>query len=210
MTKKRDTVYMHGKIYWAKIFGAPRTNYNEDGREWAFEFEPDANGIEILVKEHKLKDRLKDKYKKNGDLRTGYDNRDNEYIILKRKELDYEGNVNEHIRVVDAANQKWNPRVELGNGTEVDVKLQIVDYGTGKKKGIYPVAIRVLELVPFTRSDFAPLPDSDERVQEAKEKYGSSFEEDFGLTDEGDTPEETAPDEAKEPNDDLDDDMPAE
>lgn len=206
MTKKRDTVYMHGKVYWAKIFGAPRTNYNEDGREWAFEFEPDEAGLDLLVKEHKLKDRLKDKYKKNGDLRAGYENRDNPFIILKRKEFDYEGEPNEHIRVVDAANQPWNPREELGNETEVDVKVQIVDYGPGKKKGIYPVAIRVLELVPFVRSDFAPLAETDERVQKARAKNtGPSIEEDFG-GDEGDTLDEApeTPD-----TEELDDDVPA-
>lgn len=207
MTKKRDTVYMHGKIYWAKIFGAPRTNYNEDGREWAFEFEPDEAGVEALIKEHKLKDRLKDKFKKDGTMRTGYDNRDNLYIILKRKEFDFEGEPNEHIRVVDAANQKWNPKTELGNGTEVDIKLQIVDYGPGKKKGIYPIAIRVLELVPFERSDFAPLPADDPRAAKAK-KARDTFEEDFGLTDEDDTLEEAS--ETPEAEDfDLDDDMPA-
>lgn len=209
LTKKRDTVYMHGKVYWAKIFGAPRTNYNEDGREWAFEFEPDEAGRELLVKEYKLKDRLKDKYKKDGDIRAGYEHRDNEFIILKRKEFDYEGEPNEHIRVVDAANQPWNPKVELGNETEVDVKLQIVDYGAGKKKGIYPVAIRVLELVPFVRNDFAPLAETDERVRKAKEAYrGPSVEEDFGMTDEDDTPSEAS--ETPETEDDLDDDMPAE
>lgn len=206
MTKKRDTVYMHGKVYWAKIFGAPRTNYNEDGREWAFEFEPDEAGRELLIKEFKLKDRLKDKFKKDGSLRAGYEKRDNEFIILKRKEFDYEGEPNEHIRVVDADNKPWNPKEELGNETEVDVKVQIVDYGVGKKKGIYPVALRVLDLVPFTRTDFAPLPEEDERVKKARAKNtGPSVEEDFG-GDDGDTLDDApeTPD-----TDDLDDDMPA-
>ena len=209
MTKKRSTEYMHGKVYWPKIFGAPRTNYNEDGREWNFEFEPDDDGIELLVKTHKLKDRLKDKYKKNGDMRNGYENRDRNFIILKRNEFDSEGEPNEHIRVVDAANQAWNPKTELGNETEVEVKVQIVDYGAGKKKGIYPIALRILDLKPFERSDFAPLAETDERVRKARAEYsGPSVAEDFADTDEGDTPEETAPEES--PADELDDDMPAE
>lgn len=209
MTQKRDTVYMHGYIYWAKIFGAPRTNYNEDGREWAFEFEPDDEGVEVITKKYKLKDRLKDKFKKDGSVRKGYEERDRPFLNLRRKEFDYEGEPNEHIRVVDAANQTWNPKEELGNKTEVEVKLQIVDYGPGKKSGIYPIAIRVLDLVPFVRNDFAPLPEEDERVQKAKAKNkGPSFEEDFGMTDEGDTPEVTAPEESSTTNDDLDDDVP--
>jgi hypothetical protein len=209
MTIKRDTVYMRGKVYWAKIFGAPRTNYNEDGREWALEFEPDDDGVEVIIKKYKLKDRLKDKFKKDGDIRKGYENRDRLYLNLRRKEFDYEGEPNDPLRVVDAANQPWNPKIELGNETEVDMKLQIVNYGPGKKSGIYPVAIRVLDLVDFKRDDFAPLPESDERVAKAKAKYaGPSVEDDFGGDDEGDTQDE-APEEIPTAEEELDDDMPA-
>jgi hypothetical protein len=213
LTKKRSTEYMHGKVYWAKIFGAPRTNYNEDGREWNFEFEPDDDGIELLVKTHKLKDRLKDKYKKNGDIRAGYENRDRNFIVLKRNEFDFEGEPNEHIRVVDAANQTWNPKTELGNETEAEVKVQIVDYGAGKKKGIYPIAIRVLDLKPFERSDFAPLAETDERVRKARAEYkGPSVAEDFADTEEEASEEEglNLPTTFGMESAELDDDMPAE
>lgn len=216
LTKKRDTVYMHGKIYWPRVLpNQLHTNYNEDGRQWAFEFEPDDDGIEAIVKTHKLKDRLKDKHKKDGDVRKNYENRDRLFLYLKRNEFDYEGNKNDPIRIVDAANQPWNPRTELGNGTEVDIKLQIVDYGAGKKKGIYPVALRVLDLVPFERSDFTPLPEDDKRVQEAKSKRRSTFEEDFGLEGDPDVDRmdggsgELEASEIDGPYDELDDDMPA-
>lgn len=204
MSKKRDTVYMHGTLYWAKIFGAPRTNYNEDGREWAFEFEPDEDGVADL-RERGLYDRMKTKFKKDGSIRRGYEDRE-PYLVLKRKELDYEGKPNEHIRVVDAANQPWNDKTLIGNKTEADVKIQIVDYGAGKKAGIYPIAIRVLELVPFVSNDFEPLASDDPRAQSAKEKYNANdFEKDFGLNEDEPTSEPT---EEEAPSADTDDDPP--
>ena len=204
-SKKREIVYLHGKVYWAKVLGAPRTNYNEDGREWSFEFEPDAEGV-VTLTEHGLEDRLRDRSDKKG-----YEDR-GKFIILRRNELDYEGNPNEHIRIVDAADQKWDENKLLGNATEVDVKVQIVDYGRGKKKGIYPVAIRVLELVPYESTDFEALPDDDPRVAKAKSAKRNTtraddFEKDFGL----DEDEPEVPDVNDEQNHpDLDDDMPAE
>ena len=200
MSKKRDTVYLTGKIYWAKIFGDPRTNYNEDGKEWAFEFEPDA-ASEKELRGRGLGDRIKDGRKKDGTFRAGYDTRA-PFINLKRNELDYQSKPNENIRVVDAANQTWPEKTLLGNGSIVDVKVNIVDYGAGKFDGIYPQAIRVLELVPYESEDFAPLPDDDPRKQKAK-SLAPDFKADFGL--EG-TPE---PEQAIVPTEeDLNDEVP--
>lgn len=201
MSKKRDTVYMQGKIYWAKILGAPRPNYSEDGREWTFEFEPDENGVGLL-KEHKLKDRLVDRSD-----RKGYEDR-GEFLRLKRKELDYEGKPNEHIRIVDANNVAWNDKKMIGNGTLADVKLQIVDYGAGKKKGIYPIAIRVLEHVPYESNDFAPLDEDDPRRKAAPSSNAPDFEKDFGLDE--DTSDADASPEVEDGGEELDDDFPAE
>lgn len=179
--QKRVTEYMRGRIFWAKIFGAPRPNYDGDAREWTFEFEPDENGVETL-EEHGLEDRLKDKRDKKG-----YEDRE-PFLILKRKEFKYDGDRNEHIRVVDAQNQPWSGNALIGNETVVDVKVTIVDYGPRKKKGIYPTAIRVLDLVPFVPQEFAPLDEDDEYVQAAKEQK-DTFARDFGLED--DDEEET-------------------
>lgn len=177
MPRKRDTVYMHGKVYWAKVFGAPRPNYDGDAREWTLEFEPDAESTAIL-EEHGLSDRLKDGSAKKGGEGRG------KFIYLRRDEFDYEQKPNEHIRVVDAANQPWNDKVLLGNGTEVDIKVNIVDYGRGKKKGIYPQAIRVLELVPYVSKEFDALDENDPRVKKARAANPAAtpdFEKDFGI-----------------------------
>lgn len=176
--QKRVTEYMRGRVFWAKIFGAPRPNYDGDGREWTLEFEPNDKGVNTL-KEHGLSERLKDRSDRNG-----YEGRD-PYMILKRKEFKFDGSKNEHIRVVDALNKPWVSDPEqsnrlIGNGSEVDVKVTIVDYGPRKKKGIYPVAIRVLDLVPYEREEFAPLDDDDEYAQKAR-KNTDTFTQDFDL-----------------------------
>lgn len=210
--QKRVTEYMRGRIHWAKIFGAPRPNYDGDAREWTFEFEPDDNGVETLRK-HGLSDRLRERRDKKGYEERG------PFLILKRKEFKVDGTPNEHIRVVDARNQTWGDNRLIGNDSLADVKVTIVDYGPRKKKGIYPVAIRVLELVPYQRQEFEPLDDDDEYVR-AVEKQEDTFRQDFGLEDEEeDVPFETEEEEpepekprrgrkAKLAEGELDDDVP--
>lgn len=156
MANNRSTVFAHGKLYWAKIVGPPRTNYDGDGREWAYEFVPD--DIEFL-KEHKLLDRLKDKEDaKNPDK--------GDYLVLRKPETTKAGEQNEPIRIYDADNMPWDGRL-IGNGSEADVKLSIVDYGKGKKKGIYTTAIRITDHVPFETNEFGAL-DSERGVSPKK------------------------------------------
>src|SRR5687768_9115003 len=77
LANKNTTVFLRGYIYWAKIFGDPRPNYNRDGREWTFEFEP--QDLEA-VKAAGLQAKLKDKSDKKG-----YENRA-PFMTLKQKE----------------------------------------------------------------------------------------------------------------------------
>lgn len=139
-TKK--TEFLSGKLYWAKILGDPVPNYDKNGKEWTFEFEPDEAGIEVIEK-HKLADRLK----------TNKEGR-KPYLILRQKELNYEGKENKPIRVYDEDDTEWDRSILIGNASGADVKLDIRDYGVGKKKGIYPVAIRVTDLIEYQSSEF--------------------------------------------------------
>lgn len=186
MANKRTTLYLHGRIYWAKIFGAPRRNYDGDAREWTFEFEPDEDSLEELRNmKLDLEDRVKDKSHKKG-----YENR-GAFITLKRGEFKSNGEKNEHIRVVDAAGQPWGGAL-IGNNSEVDVKVNVVDYGPRKKAGIYPQAIRVLDLVEFEREEFAPLPKDDERRVKAEAKR-QAVADDFANDDDDDVPFDVDP-----------------
>lgn len=207
MANKRTTLYLSGKLYWAKVFGNPRPNYDGDAREWTFEFEPDEDSVEQL-EELGLDDRLRDRSDKKG-----YEGR-GKFIILKRKEFKVDGEKNEHIRVVDAANQNWDSNKLLGNGTTADVKVTVVDYGPRKKEGIYPVAIRVLDLVEYQQDEFAPLSDDDPRKKAAKAKRqvtDDQFNKDFGIEEEEEEEPAPKPKRAKAkriPDEDLDDDVP--
>lgn len=206
--QNRKTAYLQGKLYWFKALpGQLHDNYAEDGKQWAFEFEPDENSTAIII-ENGLKDRLKTGEKKDGTMRKNYEGR-SPFLVLKRPELKEDGTKNEPIRIVDAANQPWQPKMSIGNETVADVKVSIVDYGTGKFKGLYPLAIRVLEHVQFVQNDFEDLPEDDERVQKAKNEL-TQFNKDFGLDEDDDeAPVDAAPsDQPEDTQDELDDEVP--
>lgn len=206
MPQKRDTVYLQGKLYWFKALPDQlHDNYNEDGRQWAFEFEPDEASVATLTGAG-LEDRLKTGKKKDGTMRKNYEGR-SPFIVLKRAEFKEDGKPNDPIRIVDAANQPWPVKARIGNTTAADVKVSIVDYGTGKFKGIYPLAIRVLDLVPYAPNDFDELPEDDERVKKAKSEY-DQFRQDFDLGDEEEAVVRPMEDNSDAQRDDLDDEVP--
>lgn len=176
----KATVFMSGKLYWAKVLGEPRPNYGGDAREWTFEFEPDADGLAVL-KQHKLTDRLKDKYEDRG-----------KFLVLRKPEFNKDGNPNPPIRIYDGEDSEWERNKLIGNGSAADVKLDIRDYGVGKKKGVYPVAIRVTDLVAYQSSEFGGMDKGDEAAAPPKKNAKKdTFKEDFGIQ-----------------QDDLDDDVP--
>jgi hypothetical protein len=139
--------YMTGKAHWVKILGDPVPNYGRDGFEWTFDFVPDEQGMD-LVKELKITDKLKDKSDERG-----------KFLAFKQKATRANGKSNDPITVVDARNRPWDPDVKIGNGSTVEVKFNVVDYGKGKPTGVYVQAVRVLEHVPYVRQEFAPLPE---------------------------------------------------
>lgn len=162
------TVYSSGRLFWAKIVGekALVKNYDGDGREWAYEFEPDDTSF---LKENHLLDRLKEKDDaKNPDKAA--------FINLRKPEFDREGQPNDPIRIYDEEGTPWDGRL-IGNGTKADVKLRIVDYGKGKKSGIYTTAIRVTELVPYVSDEFGGMDHVTTKPSKAKVKAQTVLEE---------------------------------
>lgn len=178
----KATLFLSGKIYWAKVTGDPVPNYGGDAREWTFEFEPDAEGLKQL-KAHKLTDRLKDK-----------ENPDRKVLVLKQSEFRKDGKPNKHIRIYDVDDEEWNMETLIGNGSDADAKLDVRDYGVGKKKGVYPAAIRVTELVKYQSSEFGGM-DKGGKPAAKKDKAPpkDDFKKDFGLA---------------EDDEDLDDEVP--
>ena len=160
--QNKTTVFLSGKLYWAKVLGNPVPNYGGDAREWTFEFEPDEKGVEIL-KKHKLDDRLKTKEDPKNPNKG-------KFIVLRQKELRFDGTPNNPIRIYDADDNAWDPSKLIGNATAADVKIDIRDYGVGKKKGIYPAAIRITELVSYQSSEFGGMDKGDEGAAAPKRK----------------------------------------
>lgn len=142
MANKSSKVFASGSIQWAKIVGykALSNNYDGDAREWTFDFIPDDASF---LKEHKLLDRLKT------------DKEGNEYLRIKKSEFTKDGEKNEPFRIYDSEDQPWGDERLIGNGSRVDVKLDIRDWGVGKKKSIYAAAIRVTDLVSYQSNEFA-------------------------------------------------------
>lgn len=155
--RSKSVEFLSGKVYWCKVLGNPRPNYGGDALEWTFEFEPDEAGVAIL-KKHGLTNRLKNKYEDRGP-----------FLTLRKSELSRDGNPNTPIRVYNEDNEAWDENTLIGNGSSADVKLDIRDYGPGKFAGIYPVAIRVTELVPYVSSEFGAMDaENDEEKADTK------------------------------------------
>jgi len=196
MANRSTKVFAKGKIYWAKIVGerALTPNYDQDGREWTFEFEPEDPSF---LKEHRLLDRLKDpmayalRLRERGEdekaeTAASFAEGRKDYLLIRKAELNKEGAANEPFRIYDADNTTWDNRL-IGNGSSVDVKLDIRDWGVGKKKSIYAAAIRVTDLVEFESDEFAGMDDPAPAKKATKAK---------------------APPKAKDTYDELDDDIP--
>jgi hypothetical protein len=166
---KKTTVFASGTLYWASVIGDKqlKTNYDGDGKEWKMEFEPDDPSF---LKEHRLLDRLKDPFayierleergevEKAGKLREEFADR-KDFLLLRKPELDKEGRKNAPFRIYDSDGNPWGEEL-LGNGTRADLKLNIMDWGPGKKKSIYCQAIRVTDHVPYEVDEFAAMDNS--------------------------------------------------
>ena len=126
---------------------------------------PDAEG-KALLKKLGIADRLRQP--KEGDSRT------EPFLSFRHKEMKADGTKAEPIRIVDANNDAWDGRL-IGNGSQVDVKFVVKDYGVGKKKGVYIRALRILDLVPYVSQDFAPLTSDDEFFSAADEDKATEF-----------------------------------
>lgn len=161
MANKSTKVFASGKVKWAKIVGerALSPNYDGDAREWSFDFYPEDT---TFLKDHKLLDRLKT------------DTDGNDYIRIKKPEFNKEGEKNEPFRIYDADDTPWDDRL-IGNGSDVDVKIDIRDWGVGKKKSIYAAAIRVTDLVEYQSNEFAGMEKSTKKPSAKKKVPGKTI-----------------------------------
>lgn len=147
-----NVIVVRGVASWAKVLGAPRLNTYTGDKEWSIDVTPDKEG-RTLIRKAGIVDRLREP--KDNDTRK------ESFISFRHKELRKDGTPNDPLRIVNSDNKPWGNSL-IGNGSTVDVKFAVKDYGPGKKKGVYIRAVRVLEHVPYEIEDFAPLDSDDE------------------------------------------------
>jgi hypothetical protein len=173
------TVVLRGKVNYAKVLGAPVGNKFDDTKNWSMDLILDNNA----VKEVKALG-IGDKVKSKDNYLDGQS-----FLSFKQSEFKRDGTPNKPIDVKDIVGNPWPQDKLIGNGTDVDVKFVVMDYGVGKKKGVYIRSVRVLSLVPYERQEFNPLSEDDpfyKQLAEAeamaaamKESEDRSFKETF-------------------------------
>jgi hypothetical protein len=161
------TVTLRGKASYAKILGDPIPNYNKDGREWKMDLILDKTSLPEL-KKLGISDRVKSKEDYNDGA---------PYLTFKQAEFKKDGSPNRPIQVVDSRNQPWGEDL-IGNGSDVDVKFVIVDYGPGKKDGVYIRGVRVLNLVSYNKPVFDELDEDDPFYNSSDAPAGTADEDD--------------------------------
>lgn len=157
---EKVTSYIRGTSWYCKLLGDPVLNYNKDGKEWTIDVQLDPSGVK-QVKSLGLGSRIKNKDNDMGD-----------YLHFKQSEtitVAGEVKVMDPPKVVDSKGNTWDPEKKIGNGSVIDVKFEVKDYGVGKQKGVYLKAVRVLKHVPYEPNDFAPLSEDDEFFAEGSE-----------------------------------------
>jgi hypothetical protein len=131
------TEFVTGEIWWCKALGNPVDNYDGDAKEWTLDFVPDDTEF---LKKHRLLDRLKED--KSGNM-------PDDYIRIRKPELNKDGEKNKPMRFYDADDFAWDTDTLIGNGTKALLKLTIADWGKGKKKSIWLDAARITDHVPY-------------------------------------------------------------
>ncbi len=151
-----NSKYIKGKGYWLKVLGEPVDNYGKDGKEWTGDITVDGAAVAVL-EEAGVRDKVRNKEDDRGD-----------FLPFKQRANRRDGTPNRPITIVDARNRPWPQDVKIGNESIIELKFNVVEY-PGKPSGLYPQAIRVLDLVPYERQEFAPLPEDSEYVKNAPE-----------------------------------------
>ena len=132
-----------GKAHWASVL-APNTTY-EPVYSIDLELDDDTKstveGLGLTIKN-------------KGDGR-------NDFVTIKRKLYNKNGDERPAPTVKDSANNNWNDQL-IGNGSQVNVKFSTYDWTYAGKSGVGAdlMAVQVVDLVPYGNSnDFESIDD---------------------------------------------------
>lgn len=184
MSNSNNLVVLRGKTSFAKVLGAPVGNPFDDNKNWS---------IDLILTPETVKEvkalGIADRIKRKEDYLDGQP-----HMTFRQAELRKDGTPNKPIRVVNIKGEDWDQDKLIGNGSDVDLKFAVADFGKGKKKGVYIRSIRVLKLVPYGGApEFDPVDEDDEFFEEAqaaealeadrKAAEDKAFKKDFDLDD---------------------------
>lgn len=167
--------YIRGTTSFCKVLGNPVLNKFTGEKEWS---------TDILIDQETEKQCARLGIKNKIKNKEGYADGQS-FLTFRHPEKRKNGDLNEPIKVYDAAGNKWPQNRLIGNGSVVDVKFVLNDSVNGMPKGTYIRALRVLEHVPYERLEFKPLNEDDEYFAQANEaEEVQTFDSDDDLDDE--------------------------
>ena len=179
MSNKSVKHVIRGKAMFAKILGDPVLNYSKDGKEWK---------LDVIIDDATVKELkglgIADRVKRKETYLEGQP-----HLTFKQGELRKDGSPNDPIKVTDILDDPWDQNKLIGNLSDIDVSFVVVDYGPGKKHGVYIRSVRVLKLVEYNKKEFESVKADDPFFAEAamlaekKAKEIQEFRKDFSLDD---------------------------
>ena len=146
--EKLHRMMIQGKAHWAKIVGEPVGGYpNGKGpKEWSVDIEVDKATIAKLMEAG-----MDEKY-----LKTSKDGK-YQFIKFVRKELKFDGKPGKPFKIVARDRSEWPQDVKIGNGSVMNVKMDIQEVeGSGAMKP-KAFSFQVWEHVPYEGGEEFPV-----------------------------------------------------
>lgn len=213
MPKAKETTYLtlRGTVNYAKLLGKPVDDYEANqgrgnGKEWKVDFilgDPNTKGSVKEQQERLKKAGIGDKVKQREEYLDG-----KPFLPLRHKATKADGEPNDPPNVVDVTGAKWDEKKLIGNGSVVDLKIRVVDYGKGFKKGTYIAGVRVLDLVSYNRSEFDELDPDDPYAMAAAGRADKDEDDEPQAGDDAEPEEDEAPRRRRQPVDADEDETP--
>lgn len=144
---------------WAKITGAPQPGYTKTQLEWSVDVGITEEALEVLKKAGVSLDKY---LKPATNPKTGKTHVLNmPYLKFTRRELKEDGSKAKPFKVVDRKGNPWDPDVQIGNGSILNIKFLTNETRNGDIKPS-AIAIQVWELNEYAGEDEFPVADGED------------------------------------------------
>lgn len=140
---------IQGKSYWTKILGHPVVNkFDDTKKQWSFDLAIDQETKTKLLDAGMRKSKVRNKNDERGD-----------FISFVRDATRKDGSPGKPFEVVDHRGEPWNPKRMIGNGSTLNVVVQLNERSYKGDKFLVPGAIKIQvwdlkEFTPAGNNDF--------------------------------------------------------